>query len=572
MKRIKLVTGFACVLLILGVAQSSMAAVKVPSTEQQQWLRWVIPLPKKIDISRKVELPASEVKITLRKDAGEVEKTAFNELLSLFKEKGKTDCSSGSFEILIGVCDKDGKLEGTSVPGAKELKNLANCEQAYIIYPVKKNLLALTASGEKGVYYAAQTLRQLLESKFTNGKVMIPLVRVTDWPDMAQRGEWGSPSWFPLEEVEWMAGHKMNRIDYHVHLSASKNSPVRANKTTGRGVYPQRVEFARQRALTMVPIISHLNSLFARGEWYNVYPELKGNMKQRKGIVRDIGESKEDFPVICPSQQSKLAEVLSQMMCSIASCGVTEIACWLSEGSGEECACENCQKEGHHALEARAFVAAWRIARKQYPKLRIRIGLTQGSYPTNDKVLAEIPPEVGVIYYDGGKTYNSTRDPMIYPLLENFAAKGGWLGVVPQLTASYAVIAPWTGPQFIKYRMTEFVDKKVRTLSAYATPHNRLYDFNVTAAAEWSWNAHGRSEHQFATAYATRHRIKDPDAFADWAIMLGPVSWDVYGSKMSYHYFRGETARARHRTETTGQREVQGKHARLDRQYGHHHR
>jgi len=132
---------------------------------------------------------------------------------------------------------------------------------------------------------------------------------------------------------------------------------------------------------------------------------------------------------------------------------------------------------------------------------------------------------------------------MIYPLLENFAAKGGWLGVVPQLTASYAVIAPWTGPQFIKYRMTEFVDKKVRTLSAYATPHNRLYDFNVTAAAEWSWNAHGRSEHQFATAYATRHRIKDPDAFADWAIMIGPVSWDVYGSKMPYHYFRGETAR-----------------------------
>jgi len=44
MKRIKPVTGFACALLIFGVAQSSIAAVKVPSTEQQQWLRWVIPL------------------------------------------------------------------------------------------------------------------------------------------------------------------------------------------------------------------------------------------------------------------------------------------------------------------------------------------------------------------------------------------------------------------------------------------------------------------------------------------------------------------------------------------------
>ena len=67
--------------------------------------------------------------------------------------------------------------------------------------------------------------------------------------------------------------------------------------------------------------------------------------------------------------------------------------------------------------------------------------------------------------------------------------------------ASWRIVCPWSGPQFIKYRMTEFVDKNLKCLVGYATPNNRLYDFNVTAAAEWSWNAHGRDERAFATKF-----------------------------------------------------------------------
>jgi len=93
------------------------------------------------------------------------------------------------------------------------------------------------------VYYATQTLRQLLESRFADGKVMIPLVRVTDWPDMAQRGEGRGNA---VEDIASPASYKMNRIDYHIRFSRSKNSPVRANKTGYQGVFPQRIEFARR--------------------------------------------------------------------------------------------------------------------------------------------------------------------------------------------------------------------------------------------------------------------------------------------------------------------------------------
>jgi hypothetical protein len=132
---------------------------------------------------------------------------------------------------------------------------------------------------------------------------------------------------------------------------------------------------------------------------------------------------------------------------------------------------------------------------------------------------------------------------MIYPLLADFANRGRWLGCYPQLTASWRIVCPWSGPQFIKYRMTEFVDKGLSCLCGYATPDNRFYDFNVTAAAEWSWNAHGRSEHEFSAAWATRRGLSDPDKAAEWAVMLGPVAWDVYASRVPYNQFFGSAAR-----------------------------
>ena len=132
---------------------------------------------------------------------------------------------------------------------------------------------------------------------------------------------------------------------------------------------------------------------------------------------------------------------------------------------------------------------------------------------------------------------------MIYPLLEKYAAEGRWLGITPQLTASYRVVCPWSAPQFIKARMEEFVSKGVQCLDGYATPSNRFYEFNVAAAAEWSWNVHGRSPREFAAAWATHEGLADPDKAADWATILGPVGWDVYGWRIPFFWVTKGVAR-----------------------------
>jgi len=54
--------------------------------------------------------------------------------------------------------------------------------------------------------------------------------------------------------------------------------------------------------------------------------------------------------------------------------------------------------------------------------------------------------------------------------------------------------------------------------------------FNIAALAEWSWNFNGRSEKEFAAAWATRSGYANPDKVAGWSELMGAVEWDVYDS------------------------------------------
>jgi hypothetical protein len=162
----------------------------------------------------------------------------------------------------------------------------------------------------------------------------------------------------------------------------------------------------------------------------------------------------------------------------------------------------------------------------------LRILLSQASYKDNDKVLAALLPDTRITYYSGQTTYDSSHEPMIYPLLESFSRAGHWLGVYPQVTNSWRTVFPFTGAHFIKARMTEFIDKGLHSFSGYATPANCYYDFNIAASAEWSWNSRGRSVRQFAEAYATRVGLKQPRLFAEWADLIGQVGWNLAGSRI----------------------------------------
>jgi hypothetical protein len=186
----------------------------------------LIPLPREISITEKVEVEAADVQIRVREEASELEKNAAAILSSLFKEKRRAVGGSrpAGFEILLGVCSDQGMLQNHKITGARNLWRVPNWEQAYVICPLGHNRVALTAPDPRGVYYAARTFAQLIQSRFSGDRVSIPLARVRDWPDLSERGEWGGSA---ESDIAWFGEHKLNLVESGTVLRLDEN---------GRGV------------------------------------------------------------------------------------------------------------------------------------------------------------------------------------------------------------------------------------------------------------------------------------------------------------------------------------------------
>ncbi len=505
------------------LARQNMDLSPVPKNQKIQWLNYVIPLPKEVAIERQLECPLSQVRVRVRENASDVECYAAKKLAKILKKK--INDRSGAFEILLGVCDANGMVQGLHIPQAAKLNDLPNRQQAYYVTPHGENRLVVTALDEKGLFYGAMTLKQLIEPMIKFGKARIPLCEITDWPDLAERGRWGrnhkeieNPA-FIDNDIEWFALVKLNLIE-------AMQLPYEFGENDEILVWfdADKLELAHLNAIHYVPTIRHLDRLAANG-FYDVFSEIEGQGKKAHALAGNGSKC------IAPcTSNPKLAEILGKWFTKIAAYEyVDEIMCYLSEHH-VQCQCEQCAEGNQYVGEARAIIKAWRTAKEQYPDLRLRILLTQGSYETNDQILRVVPPQVGISYYHGGYTYRSSKDPLIDSLLADYAAKGRWLGCYPILTPSWRIVCPWSCPQYVRFRCRELVDKKLSNVAWFKQENRRLHDFNLTAAAEWSWNVRGRNEREFTIAWATRKGIKNPQLVADWAEQIGPASWNLYGA------------------------------------------
>jgi len=284
------------------------------------------------------------------------------------------------------------------------------------------------------------------------------------------------------------------------------------------------MERARKHAVRVVPIIHHLEQL-GRSGLFKAYPNLRA-----KGAEKSICFAQPEIVTVVAQWLTDLGRIPD----------VSDVMIWLSE-EGKGCTCAPCARDDRFVNEVRVCIAAWVKAKDTCPRLGLRLLLTQPSYKSNAKVLAAVPEGVKVSYYHGGLTYNTSRKPMIYPLLEDYVKGGRWLGVYPTLGANWRIVAPFSNPWFVHFRLTEFVKDGLACLVGYTVPTNDLYRMNVQAALEWAWNAEGRTPKEFAQAYATRRGIKKADTFAEWCERLSPVSWDVYGSGFPYREVYGGT-------------------------------
>ncbi|MGQ9456540.1 MAG: glycoside hydrolase family 20 zincin-like fold domain-containing protein [Armatimonadota bacterium] len=492
----------AILLLLIYALANQLLSSTLTTDEATNWIRYTVPLPKSIKLFAKVTVRSNKVQVVCNAPVDIVTQQAVQELKQVLGSP--ENVSEPEFTITL-------ELGG---PDSKQLENLKNSDQAYrIITPDEKNI-RLIALSSRGLYYATKTLQQLISAKKTETQVTMPILEVLDWPDMQKRGLWGTDN---FAHLKWLADRKMNLMEQISALGVDKDGKLFAKLKDGRE--PLITEGPRY-GIEFSPVILHLEQ--SSGHIMEVYPQVKGKGSTHHGVM-------------CYSQP-EVVEALAEWMVQLASMPhVTSIDTWMTEnlGSAVGCQCENCKATGKPwpVLEARAIVNAWHKAQERLgQKFILRVMTAESTEFCNFQVFRELPPEVELAYYHSLLTYNTFRRPMLRKYIAEEAARGRWVGVVPNLSPTVGFCEPFTGADFIHYRISEFVTKGLSGLLGYATPRVHYYRFNVEAAAEWSWNLRGRTPREFAYSYAVRQGWKDPEKFAEWSEVMGPVGWDVFGS------------------------------------------
>lgn len=476
-------------------------AEPVSPTEAAQWLDQLAPLPREIAISGKRALRRGEIALAGRTNGSPVLAQAAMELRELLGE----GATGANFTITL-------QLGGADAEALKPLKNPA---QAYRIVPEADGRgLRLVALSDRGLYYAAKTLQQLVRARTGAERLAMPLLTVRDWPEMETRGLWGSDSfhWLPL-----LANWKLNYQENIARLTVD-----RATKRGRANVKPgteQLLTLGPRLGIEHAPVVLHLEQLEGTG-LFEAYPELRGKDGGKPGAI-------------CYSQPA-FVHVLADWIAELGSLPTVErVDVWFTENLQNKggCKCDKCKNQNWAVAEARTVIAAWREAQKRRPGLGLRVLTSEATYDFNAEVFAEIPPEVGIWYYHSLLTYTVRKKPMIDGPVLAAAQAGRWIGVCPSLVPHVGWAEPFTGPQFVHARMSEFTSKGLRGMIGYATPRTMMARFNIEAAAEWLWNPNGRLPRDFARSWAVRQKIRQPEKFADWTDTLGPVSWAIYGSE-----------------------------------------
>jgi len=532
-------------LLLISTPVLNAEVVQLTPQEETQWLRHLIPLPHEISIKRTIILKPSDISISVRKNANDIERNAAAELERLFKDKTGVVPTGKKFSIIIGIPDRNGKLNGNTVKNFKRLNSLPNNDQAYIIQTDGDNRLLLTGLHGKGVYYAAVTLCQLLEPFMTSDKVTIPLANVLDWPDLEERGLWNFPN--PQEFIPWLSSMKLN----YGKMVKTRIHPVEKGNENHATIDKEMMMNARLTAFNYLPFIMHFNFLHAYG-LFREHPELAGvgdSALAGRYFAHKIG-SQHRAP--CTSQPL-FTEILTEWMMDIASQGADEVSCWLSERPAQ-CGCDECTAVGQFVLEARACVNAWRETRKAYPDFIIRLFISTTTNERYHQVCAEAPPEVRLERCCANwieRVPHLPRDLIVNPIFDHYAVQGRWIANYDVPLGAYGRVdtPEYKVPSSTAHRIRDFVsqliDRKYQGaygMLAWGSLAKETYEFNINALAEWSWNQNGRTEKEFAAAWATRAGYNDPEAVSEWSEIMGPVEFDVYESEFPVSYSWGQAS------------------------------
>lgn len=207
-------------------------------------------------------------------------------------------------------------------------------EEAYRLV-VAKDRVTLAASHHRGLFWAAQTLRQLLQAEQGAASISIPALRIEDAPQFSYRGHMLDvgrhfmPVEFVKKQIDLLSYYKLNTFRWHLTEDQGwrieiKKYPkltevgawrVESDGTRYGGFYTQDqirdvVEYARLRNIMVIPEIEmpgHASAALAS------YPELSCR-KQQIDVPTGWGVFKDVYCVGDESTFEFLEDVLDEVI------------------------------------------------------------------------------------------------------------------------------------------------------------------------------------------------------------------------------------------------------------------
>ncbi len=496
--------------------------VPLTPAAQAEWRNHLLPLPHEITVSHAFQGNPRDIGIFPARGAGAIEQQALGELRAVFKARTGMDPTGTRFRIVIGVFDQAGAVESLRAGGAAALKTRPNPDQAYLIEPAGTNRLLVGGWNAAGVYFGVQTLIQLLEPRLTPGQALIPLARVADWPDFDERGLWNNS----LSQIPWLATLKLNYSLAPAGIGFAPGQPVQCLRMQ-TNAYPA----ASVRPFHLENRCPHLD-FFARYGMQDVYPELVGQGERAKSPYHHRNQG------ICPCASNPLfRKILLEWAEDAVRQGAREIGIWLSELTPIQCECAACRQSGipQIVMETKVACEVFRELRQKHPAVSGRILFTQGwTGYSND--LAEsyaclklLPPEI-----KAEKVYGFN------PAFDEYAASGRWVATFNGSRLSPQAALRFWGAQDIPAVMQRLYTNHWSGVYSWAPVkppadvkggydhvkglwERELYNFHISALAEWSWNVNGRDAAALGTAWATRRGLEAPDEIGRWIALMGPI-------------------------------------------------
>jgi len=225
----------------------------------------LFPAPRKLQYDSGT-LPLSGLSLYIPKTAGPDIRFALKELKGAIEDRtGKkiamaVSAASASIQYIV-------KNDGQILPGADE----KNSTREYYQIHITKSVVRIEANSSTGLYYASQTIRQLIEGSATEAK--LPLLQLEDQPALPYRGvmmDFAHGGLISVEEIkrqiDFLARWKTNQYYFYNEVSINMNGYAAMNEQAG---YSQEqikeiIAYGRQRHMDVIPFVAfygHLHDL-----------------------------------------------------------------------------------------------------------------------------------------------------------------------------------------------------------------------------------------------------------------------------------------------------------------------